>query len=296
VVRTPDELTLTDADEATLACVVAADSEAAKITRVARSALTDPRLAELPLEYATGLEPEHRQFRKQDEYEGELFISPVLLDHPSPYALYAKSLERFEQKCGLRDYLDLYQMLVSVEQRDVPGDVAEFGSYKGHSGWLIGKTLEGLGSRRSVHLFDMFENFPSESSGIDYFWSGTHEVQFEEVRSKLAELPAVRLVKGEFERTLPESGIDKLALAYIDCDSYRAVLYLARELFEDRLSPGGVMVFEDYGHPALLGCRVAVHEYFDGRTDCLRFFSQFSGVYTVVKLSNEPAEAQGSGA
>lgn len=267
--------------------VVSVDVNAARVTDTARAALSDPGLAGLPFEYVTGLEPERLQFQRQDEYRDDLFISPVLLAKPSPYAIYEMSLERFEQKCGLRDYLDLYQLLGSVHERGVPGEVTEFGSYKGHSGWLIGKTLEALGSAKSLHMFDMFESFPRESAGVDYFWSGTHHVSLEEVRARLSGLSSVELVPGEFERTLPASGLDRIALAYVDCDSYRAVSYLAANLFEDRISPGGVMVFEDYGHPALLGCRVAVHEYFDGRSDCLRFFSQFSGLYVVVKLEEQ---------
>jgi O-methyltransferase len=286
--------TLRDLDRGTLdgpppSAVLATDVEARPVTEAARQALAEPRLSDLPLEYVTGLEPEHRQFRRQDEYAEDIFISPVLLAQPSPYELYDASLERFEQKCGLRDYLDLYQLLTDVDQRGVAGDVAEFGSYKGHSGWLIGKTLEALGSSKRLHMFDTFESFPEER-GVDHFWSGTHEVRLEEVQSRLADLPAVRLVQGEFQKTLPAAGLEEIALAYVDCDSYRAVSYLAPELFERHLSPGGVIVFEDYGHPALLGCRVAVHEYFDGRVDCLRFFSQFSGLYIVVKLSTSDTQ------
>lgn len=265
-------------------CVVVAEVSAGPIAQVARGALQDPRLARLPLEYATGLEPEQRQFRAQDEYADHPFVSPLLAADPSPYQLYDDSLRRFEQKCGLRDYLDLYQWLTSIEERRVRGDVAEFGSYKGHSGWLIARTLEALSSSRRLVMFDMFETFPEETAGIDYFWSGTHAVGLEEVRSKLDGMPHVELVAGEFETTVPERAPERLALAYVDCDSYRAVSYLCAELFERRLSPGGAIVFEDYGHPALLGCRLAVHEFFDGRGDCVRFFSQFSGLYCVVKL------------
>jgi predicted O-methyltransferase YrrM len=289
-VQTPEELDLDDTGTSTLGGVVAADVEADKITAVARFALADPQLGALPLEYATGLEPEQRQFRQHDEYADAFFVSPVLLADPSPYDLYRDSLERFEQKCGLRDYLDLYQLLASVVERGVPGAVAEFGSYKGHSGWLIAKTLEALGSDKRAYLFDTFDGFPAEA-GIDYFWSGTHEVRLAEVRAKMSGLAAVELVPGEFDQTLPASGIDRIALAYVDCDSHRAVSYVASSVFEDRLSPGGVMVFEDYGHPALLGCRVAVHDYFDGRADCVRFFSQFSGLYVAVKLGT--GEARG---
>jgi hypothetical protein len=283
-VSTTEHLHLDAGEDRTLACIVAADADIRRVTATAREVLRDRRLADIPFEYSTGLEPEAEQFRRQDEYATSGFISPVLLAEPSPYDLYAQSLERFEQKCGLRDYLDLYQLLASVVQRGIAGDVAEFGSYKGHSGWLIAATLEALSSDKPVHMFDMFDHFPHESAGVDYFWSGTHQVQLDEVRHKLSGFDAVELHPGEFEGTLPGSGIDTLALAYVDCDSYRAVAYLARELFEHRLSRGGMIVFEDYGHPALLGCRVAVHEYFDGRSDCVKFFSQFSGLYVVTKL------------
>jgi predicted O-methyltransferase YrrM len=283
-VTTADEISPPPQGAAAPACLIAADVDALSTMRVARRALSDPRLRSVPLEFVTGLEPEQRQFRRHDEYADQGFVSPVLLAEPSPYALYAESLERFEQKCGLRDFLDLYQMLVSVHEREVPGAVAEFGTYRGHSGWLIARSLQALGSTRAVHLFDTFESFPPEPEGIDYFWSQTHRVDFDEVRAKLSELPGVRLVRGEFEDTLPRSDLEEIALAYVDCDSHRAVSYLAEALFEHHLSPGGVIVFEDYGHPALLGCRLAVHEYFDGRKDCTRFFSQFSGLYIVVKM------------
>jgi len=137
-----------------------------------------------------------------------------------------------------------------------------------------------------VQLFDTFESFPEEAAGIDYFWSASHEVVFDEVREKLAGLPRVELVRGDFATTVPAALGPQVALAYVDCDSYRAVKHVATTVFDSRLSVGGAMVFEDYGHPALLGCRVAVHELFDGRRDCMRFFSPFSGLYIVVKLAD----------
>ncbi len=266
------------------ACLLSADVEAGRITATARAAVADPELASIPFEYVVGLEPERALARERDEYPEWHFVDPALLERPTPYALYERSLQRFEQKCSLRDYLDLHQLLHSVVEREVPGEVLEFGSYRGHSGWLIGATLAELGSDKPVRLFDTFERFPQESTGVDHFWSGTHDVVLDEVRTKLAELPAVSLVQGEFARTIPAAGIGSVALAFVDCDSHRAVSLVAEEVF-DQVSPGGMMVFEDYGHPALLGCRLAVHDHFDGRTDCLRFFSYFSGLYVVMKLA-----------
>jgi hypothetical protein len=69
----------------------------------------------------------------------------------------------------------------------------------------------------------------------------------------------------------------------VDCDSYRATRYLLQRVYDGALMRGGIIAFEDYGHPALLGNRLAVDEFFEPRTDCLRWFSQFSGIYTVRK-------------
>ena len=271
-----------DRDYAALLCCAL---DYAEQQRIAALANAQPRLAQTRFEYLAGLDPAQRQFAEQDEYADTFFVSPVLRDEPGPYAIYAESLRLFEQKCGLRDYLDLYQALRELTRREVPGDIAEFGSYRGHSGWLIARTLQAFGSQRTLWMFDMFESFPSEQLGIDQFWSKTHHVDFDEVQRKLAGFTNVRLVKGDFTRTLPASGLPQLALGYIDCDSYRGTRYLLEALSGERLAVGGMLICEDYGHPALLGNRLAVHETMDGRRDYAHHYSQFSGLYHLTKLA-----------
>jgi len=119
--------------------------------------------------------------------------------------------------------------------------------------------------------------------GVDSFWSDTHEVNFEEVNSKFKDNNKVVLVKGDFTKTLETADIKKLSFIYIDCDSYRATTYLMEKLFDDVLSVGGLLVLEDYGHAALLGNRLAFHNFFDARKKNFRFFSQFSGFQIIVK-------------
>lgn len=254
------------------------------MTAAARALALHPVLAGIPFEYVPGITPERRSFKALDEYADTYFVSPALVDKAAPYAIYEESLRYFEQKCGLRDYLDLYQFLRYVVENAVPGDVAEFGSYRGHSGWLIARTLDVLGSDKHVYLFDAFEQFPPEPYGVDHFWNRTHRVDYEEVRQKFRDQPRVTLIKGDFTQTLATSGVESIALAYIDCDSYRATRYLIRDVLGGRLSLHGMIVIEDYGHPALLGSRAAVHEELDGRRGCMRFFSQFSGLYAAINL------------
>ena len=266
-----------------LVAVLCGYSDSRRMTQAARWLAAHPVLGRVPFEYVNGLDRERGVFARLDEYSGTFFVSPVLLDQPSPYELYEESLKHFEQKCGLRDFLDLYQLLKAVVSGGVPGDIAEFGSYRGHSGYLIGRTLQALGSDKRLCMFDTFEGFPPEPLGVDHFWNRSHNVDFADVRRKFSGLPNVTLVKGDFTQTLSRSGLGGVALAYVDCDSYRATRFLFDALLPRQLSVRGVLVCEDYGHPALLGNRAAVHESLETVRGSFQYFSQFSGLYVLVK-------------
>lgn len=274
----PDEV-------ASSGCAIAATLDSNVQFAVARRLLEDPRTSGIPYEYIALPQYENRVQPHRDQYVNSDFVSPMLVRHgQSIYDLYEESLLRFQQKTDIRDYLDLAQILESVTTRRIPGCVAEFGSYRGHSGYLISLTLEHLRSDAALLMFDTFDNFPQESIGVDRFWSGSHKVDFAEVRSKFNDRPGVRLIRGDFTHTLSETETGPIALAFIDCDSYRATKILLEKIWEHRLSTGGVVALEDYGHAALLGNRLAAHEFFDGRRDAYTYFSYFSGFFIAVKL------------
>lgn len=258
-------------------------SDARRTTLAAQTFANHPILNGVRFEYASGLDREEALFAQLDEYKDTFFVSPVLLDEPNAYSLYEESLSHFEQKCGLRDFLDLYQLIKGVVTNDVVGDIVEFGSYRGHSGYLIATTLRALGSDKRLYMFDTFESFPVERLGLDYYWSDTHIVDFAAVQEKFRAFPNVHLIKGDFTETLATSGLGPIALAYVDCDSYRATRYLLDTLMAGGVSPMGILVCEDYGHPALLGNRVAVHEHQDTHKGWFHFFSQFSGLYISMR-------------
>lgn len=265
-------------------CITTTHFESRAVTALARRLVSHPALRAVPFEYILS-KANYASYEQYDPpaYSGFYFINPLLQDDIDYLAIYRESLASFDLKCDIRDYLDICQVVREVLRNGIPGDVVEFGSYKGHSGYLLARLLEAHGSDKKVHMFDTFESFPGEALGIDRFWSDTHPVIYEEVAAKLARCPNARLVKGEFEATVPASLPPRVCLAYVDCDSYRATRYLLDRVYDGALARGGVVAFEDYGHPALLGNRLAVDEFFAGRNDCLRLFSQFSGIYLVRK-------------
>lgn len=276
---------LQDSDLVGVSCIVLAVLDSRTQLDLALQLLRNPTAALIPLEYICIPQTEHAPIMQWDRHRDGGFASPLLGKFgQTPYEIYRESLSRFQLKTDIRDYLDFWQLLTSICSRAVPGNIAEFGSFKGHSGYLISRILEHLQSDKTLFMFDMFENFPQEEVGVDRFWSGTHAVDFNEVKKKFADRQNVRLVKGDFSQTLPQTDTGPLALAYIDCDSYRATKYLLEYLWSERIPVGGIVAMEDYGHAALLGNRVAVHEFFDGRRDAYTYFSQFSGFFVAVKL------------
>ncbi|SRR6266404_497954 len=278
-IHSPDDLPHERSD---YHCILAASFDAKGVSRIATAVMTSP-LNSIPFEYTLSTD-NYASLRKHDQpyYSADYFISPLLISDVDYFELYEESLTRFDLKCDIRDFMDLCQLIQQIGS--VPGDVVEFGSYRGHSGYLISRLLEALNYDKRLFMFDTFSEFPVEANSVDSFWSKSHHVSFEEVEEKFRDRPNVTLVQGDFTQTLAQSGISKIAFAYVDCDSYRATKYLVDEIFDTRLSPRGMIIFEDYGHPALLGNRLAVHELLDHNANCFHYFSQFSGFLVVLKL------------
>ena len=69
---------------------------------------------------------------------------------------------------------------------------------------------------------------------------------------------AFELVQGRIEETIPARAPDRIALLRLDTDWYESTRHELVHLFP-RLSPGGVLLVDDYGHWE--GVRAAVDEY-----------------------------------
>lgn len=253
--------------------------------KIARFLTKNKSTSKIPFEYTFIPEVNYAKFIKYDQsfYSSTYFVSPLLVGVAPAYKIYEESLNHFEQKCDIRDFLDLFQAIENTVNGKIVGDIVEFGSYKGHSGYLIAKTLEHFNSAKRVYMYDMFDSFPVEANGLDAFWSKTHEVDFKDIESKFKDMRNVILVKGDFTKTFIETHPKKIALVYSDCDSYRSTHFILNYVFRKYVSRGGLVVVEDYGHPALLGNRIAVNEFVSNNRELFKYYSQFSGLFTFRK-------------
>jgi hypothetical protein len=69
----------------------------------------------------------------------------------------------------------------------------------------------------------------------------------------------LEFVRGRVEETIPATAPERIALLRLDTDWYESTAHELRHLYP-RLSPGGALLLDDYGHWA--GARKAVDEYF----------------------------------
>jgi O-methyltransferase len=168
-------------------------------------------------------------------------------------------------------------------RRGTPGDVLEFGVALGGSAVLLAKQAKAAGRRFAG--FDVFAMIPpptsdkddemsrrryetiasGQSKGIggDGYYGYRDDLYGDVVatfeRHGLAvDGRQIALVKGLFEETWPAEGSQTVAFAHIDCDWYDPVKFCLESVAE-RLSPGGVMMLDDYNDYG--GCRTAADEF-----------------------------------
>lgn len=155
---------------------------------------------------------------------------------------------------------------------NLPGEVVECGVYKGASllRLLSFRELLEAPDSRQVIAFDAFGRFPRTSDRDDNAWlegferEGGDGIPVAELERVLARkgFRNTELIPGDINRTVPEyvqaHGHLRIALLHIDVDCYEPTATALNHLFE-RVVPGGVVVFDDYGRVA--GASRAVDEF-----------------------------------
>jgi O-methyltransferase len=156
--------------------------------------------------------------------------------------------------------------------RRCSGEVAECGVYKGGTA----KILAQLVPDRPVYLFDTFAGMPEIDPSHDLVAAGDFgDTDIDSVRRYLADHKNVTCVQGLIPGSLDVIRDRTFAFVHIDLDIYAAIL-AACEFFYPRMQPGGILLFDDYGHPHCPGARDAVDEFFADKRE--------------VKIVNETAQ------
>jgi O-methyltransferase len=156
-----------------------------------------------------------------------------------------------------------------VVRTRVPGAIVECGVWRGGSMQAVALTLCALeDTDRELHLFDTFEGMPpptpedtrttetgqvtaetllAESDKDSWMWA---VAGLEDVKKVMAGTgypsDKVHFHPGMVEETTPGQAPETIAILRLDTDWYASTKHELQHLY-DRLSPGGVLVLDDYG-------------------------------------------------
>lgn len=143
-----------------------------------------------------------------------------------------------------------------------PGDIIEFGSYKGGNAIFMAKLAEKFLPNTKVFALDTFDGMPEADAALDIHKKKDFcDVDFNELQQHIAncKLNNLVLVKGLFSETFPSLKTQNFSLAHIDCDIYESMKY-SYNAIRNRMTNGGYIVFDDATAPTCIGATQAVEE------------------------------------
>jgi O-methyltransferase len=157
--------------------------------------------------------------------------------------------------------------------KDLPGDLCECGVGSGATSALLANEVRGSG--RTLWLYDTFAGLPAPTAedelidDIDHLgsmeaYTGRMSHTEAEMRSRMTEIGigsgSFRVMRGLFDSTVTDDRLPEcICFAYVDFDFY-APIKTALEKLSPRLSPGGIIVVDDYGFFSK-GAQTAVDEF-----------------------------------
>jgi O-methyltransferase len=218
---------------------------------------------------------------------------------PSDYDDAAKEIIRAVRPWTMTGPDKMYALIQAVRyvtRHRISGDVVECGVWRGGSMQAVARTLIAAGdTSRDLHLFDTYEGMPpptdkdlrrsDDRSAEELLAAESREdskvwavATLEDVKDGFTQLPyppeRVHFVKGKVEDTIPAHAPERISILRLDTDWYESTRHELEHLYP-RLSPGGVLLLDDYGYWE--GAREAVDEFLEQSGERLLLMRMASG-------------------
>jgi O-methyltransferase len=129
----------------------------------------------------------------------------------------------------------------------IDGDFVEAGVWRGFCSAVVTDYLDFGRIPKTFYLYDTFEGIPADLDSEKHnspLFSETN--LYENVVARFAEYPNVRVVKGAVPASFAEALPERISFLHLDMNSSKSEVAALDVLF-DRISPGGIIVFDDYG-------------------------------------------------
>lgn len=144
---------------------------------------------------------------------------------------------------------NLLMVLRAVQQaKTIPGDFVELGVYRGHTTKFVANYVGFSAWDKHWWLYDTFEGVPADQNDSGRALSAQSygdPFSFEEVRDRFAPYGNITVTKGRVPEVFAAVCPETIAFIHIDLNNSTAEVGALDALY-DRLSPGGVIVFDDF--------------------------------------------------
>jgi O-methyltransferase len=129
----------------------------------------------------------------------------------------------------------------------VPGDFVECGVWRGFCSAVLADYLDFDRVEKTFYLYDTFAGIPAGYDSENHDAPALREAGlYESVLERFSRYPNVRVVRGVVPDSFAVAVPERVAFLHLDMNSSKSEIAALEVLF-DRLSPGGVLVFDDYG-------------------------------------------------
>ncbi len=171
----------------------------------------------------------------------------------------------------LLDHYDVFNQI-----KNIKGDILEFGVFKGSSLVRFLSFMHLINSNKRIHAFDVFGKFPKQDRDDDVNFIKRFEkasgdgISKEDLlfflKKKFNDVSNLNLIKGDIVKTLPKfikkNPNKKFSLINLDVDVYEPTKVILENIY-NKLSPNGVIIFDDYN--SVKGETDAVDNFFKSR-------------------------------
>lgn len=126
---------------------------------------------------------------------------------------------------------------------DLPGDFVECGVYEGFSSAVVARYVNLAALDKRLWLYDLFDH-GERTSGVVMPAHGAGLVG--RVSRRFAAYPNARVIQGFVPDSFEQGAPERIAYMHLDLNDVAAERAALEVLF-DRITPGGVLVLDDYG-------------------------------------------------
>lgn len=161
---------------------------------------------------------------------------------------------------------ELWQLVHKLNTLDPAAAILEVGVWRGGTAGIMSQQLTNLKSTATLYLADTFSGVAKAGEKDSFYKGGEHndtsQYMVEDVLKNISKYLNYKILKGIFpDDTAHQIPADEqFGICHIDVDVYES----AKDILEwvwNKLIPGGVVVFDDYGFHSCTGVTKLVEEY-----------------------------------